>query len=197
MAEIKSTMELVMEKLARLGTDTGNELDSEEKIKDGMRLGARFLEGEIQGLDQALNDCPAEDRTLVQKGITRTMLRNIMLPREDDQQRDCERAMHGLLEMTQGTTQMIDICTDMKHTLDRFLAHKDQYRTQLEQAFLSQLGQMEDSISDQTGMAVKLDPSQHPQFQQEWDKVMTSLNEQYGNALEQQKDMVEQVLAGL
>jgi len=54
---------------------------------------------------------------------------------------------------------------------------------------------MEDSIAQQTGMSMKLEPSQHPKFQEEWMKVVDGLNDQYGNVLEQQKAMVEQLLS--
>jgi len=191
MAEIKSTLEKVMEKLAQIDAGSGDEYDSEEKIKDGMRLGARFFRGEIASLHQALTECTDADKPFVQSGVIKTMLRNILLPRDADQQKDSERAMQGLIEMSQGSTQIIDLCTDMKHVLDRYLAHKDQYRTQLESAFRTQMGQLEESITEQTGMSMKLDPSQHPKFLEEWNKIVSELDEQYGNALQQLKDQVD------
>lgn len=195
MAEIKSTLEKVMEKLAEMdAASAGEEVDSEEKIKDGMRIGARFLLGKITGLDQVLSDYSKADRPLIMKGVARTMLRNIVLPREADQQKESEMAMQGLLEISRGGSRMVDVCTDMKHNLDRYLDNKEQYRKQLESAFLSQMEMMEDSIAQQTGMSMKLEPSRHPKFQEEWTKVVDGLNDQYGNVLEQQKAMVEQLL---
>ncbi|MEA2084100.1 MAG: hypothetical protein U9O82_07670, partial [Thermodesulfobacteriota bacterium] len=100
MAEIKSTLEKVMERLAVMDAESaGDEFDSEEKIKDGMRLGARFLRGEVTGPDQVLNDYSEADGSLIRKGFTRTMLRNITLPREADRQKESETAMQGLLEI--------------------------------------------------------------------------------------------------
>ncbi|MCK5437396.1 MAG: hypothetical protein KAI90_05250 [Desulfobulbaceae bacterium] len=196
MAEIKSTLEKVMEKLAEMdaASDGGDEFDSEEKIKDGMRLGARFLRGEVSGLDQVLDDYSEADRPLIMKGVARTMLRNIVLPREAGKQKESEMAMQGLLEISRGSSRMVDVCTDMKQNLDRYLDNKEQYRKQLESAFLSQMEMMEGSVAQQTGMSIKLEPSQHPKFQEEWMKVVTGLNDQYSNVLEQQKAMVEQLL---
>lgn len=197
MAEIKSTLEKVMERLAVMDAEAesaGDELDFEEKIKDGMRLGARFLRGEVTGPDQVLNDYSKADVSLIRKGFTLTMLRNITLPREADQQKESEMAMQGLLEISRGSSQMVDVCTDMKHNLDRYLDHKEQYHKQLESSFISQMEMMEDSIAQKTGISMKFEPSQHPKFQEEWKRITAGLNDQYGNMLDQQKAMVEQLL---
>jgi ABC-type transporter MlaC component len=58
------------------------------------------------------------------------------------------------------------------------------------------MGQMEAALAQQTGVAMKLKPSQHPKFQEEWQKVLTQLNDQYGNALNQYKKQVERFLSG-
>jgi hypothetical protein len=50
---------------------------------------------------------------------------------------------------------------------------------------------MEQNLAKQTGQAMKLQPSQHPKFQEEWARIQGQLNEQYGQALKQLKDLVE------
>jgi len=55
---------------------------------------------------------------------------------------------------------------------------------------------MEQSVARQTGVKVRLDASQHPKFQEQWQKVQVDLNGQYGRALEQHKALLKQRLGG-
>ena len=55
MAEIKSTMDLVMEKLARMDLDDAPDLDEEELQREGMRRAAEYLRGEKEELSSGLN----------------------------------------------------------------------------------------------------------------------------------------------
>jgi hypothetical protein len=43
---------------------------------------------------------------------------------------------------------------------------------------------------------MKLQPAQHPKFQEEWNRLKVELNNQYGRALEQHKQMLASLLAG-
>lgn len=194
MAEIKSTMEMVMERAAKMGAASSAELGSEEKVKDGMRLGAAYLRDEITGLAQKIAEHPERDRKQVQKGAVQTFLRNIVLPRDEDQQKPAEKAMQGLLEVGQSAGELLRVFGDMKKILDQYLQHKEQLKQQLESQFAQQMEMMEQNLSQQTGMAMKLEPSQHPKFQEEWQRIKTEMNDQYGQALDQHKEMVEQYL---
>ena len=73
-----------------------------------------------------------------------------------------------------------------------YLQHKEQLRGQIEEQFAQQMGMME----QQAGSQVKLEPDQHPKFAEEWQKVMVQLNEKYGNALDQHKAYIQQLLEG-
>lgn len=194
MAEIKSTMEMVMERAAKMGAASATDLGSEEKVKDGMRLGAAYLRDEIADLAQKIAEFPEQDRRQVQKGTVQTFLRNIVLPRDEDQQKPAEKAMQGLLEVGQSAGELLRVFGDMKKILDQYLQHKEQLKQQLESQFAQQMEMMEQNLARQTGMAMKLEPSQHPKFQEEWQRIKTELNDQYGRALNQHKEMVEQYL---
>ena len=67
-------------------------------------------------------------------------------------------------------------------------------KQQLEGQFAQQMQMMEQNLARQTGMKMKLEPSQHPKFQEEWQKLQAELNSQYGKAVEQYKAMIEQRL---
>lgn len=194
MAEIKSTLDMVMERAARMGAASKEEISQEDAVKKGMRLAAAFLRGEEVNLSQALTQQNEKEQRFVRKGVVQTLMRNIVLPRENEQQELAEKAMHGLVEVSQSSGEMLRVLGDMKKILDQYLQHRIQLRDQLESQFSQQMEMMEQNLAQQTGVAMKLEPSQHPKFQEEWQRVQTELNDQYGRALEQYKGMVEQHL---
>jgi len=194
MAEIKSTMDMVMERAARMAAEAGEgDYLGEEQAKEGMRLGAAYMRGE-PGLGERLAVLSPAEAGPVRKGAVQALLRNIFLAREVEKQASAEKAMHGLVEVGQGDGELLQILAEMKKILDGYRQHGEQLKEQLEAQFSQQLALMEQNLAKQTGRAMKLQPAQHPKFQEEWARIQGQLNEQYGQALKQLKDLVEQHL---
>jgi len=198
MAEIKSTMEMVMERAARMGAGEGpTDLAAGEQVKDGMRAGAAWMRGDDTDLAAALASCPTAARVHFMQGVSQALLRNIMLPREDEQLRNSELAMNGLVQAGQGNKELLAIFGDLKKILDQYGQHRKQVKEQLEENFAQMMPQLEAAMAQQTGMAMKLKPSQHPKFQEEWQKALNELNGQYGRAVDQHKQLATQILASM
>jgi hypothetical protein len=189
-------MDMVMERAARMSAGAAeDDYLVEEQIKEGMRLGAAYLRGEGAGLGERLVAMTPAELGAVRKGAVQAMLRNIFLARQAEKQAVAEKAMQGLLEIGQGDGELLKILAEMKKILDGYRQHGEQLKEQLEAQFSQQMAMMEQNLAKQTGMAMKLQPSQHPKFQEEWARIQAQLNEQYGQALQQLKDLVAQHLA--
>jgi len=193
MAEIKSTMDLVMERLARMDLDDAPDPEDEERAKEGMRLAAEFLRDPAFDMAGALQERRA-DRPLL-RGVVDALLRNVVLPRDEHQQENARRAMEGLLAAGGHAGDLAGACQDLQNILGRYLEHRKQLRQQLEEAFAGQMAQLEMAVAQETGMHARLDPSQHPKFQEEWQRLVGDLDDQYGRAVEQYKDLIRQRLA--
>jgi len=194
MAEIRSTLDMVLERAARMAAEAGDIQNNDEKIQEGMKSAALYMRGENIDLVDSLNSCSDNDRPFWQKGTVKAFLRNIILPREEDDQAGSNRAMQGLLEVGQGGGDLLSLFSDMKNILDRYIEHKKQIKQQLEEQFAQQIEMMEQNMAQQTGVSMKLEPAQHPKFAEEWLKLQGQLNEQYGQALTQFKEQIEQRL---
>lgn len=195
MAEIKSTMDMVLERAARMAAEaTEGDYLGEELVKEGMRFGAAYMRGDGPGLGERLGAVPQEKKGPVRKGAVQILLRNIFLAREPEKQALAEKAMHGLIEVGQGDGELLKVLGELKKILDGYRQHGEQLREQLEAQFSQQMAMMEQNLAKQTGQAMKLQPSQHPKFQEEWARIQGQLNEQYGQALQQLKDMIEHYL---
>ena len=194
MAEIRSTLEMVLERAARMEAKATGDLVSQEKEKDGMRLAAGYLRGEQVDLPAALEKCSAAERPHVKKGMVTALLRNIVLPRKEEEVPAGEKAMQALMEIGRGNGELAQVFAEMKSILERYLSHKEQLKKQLEEQFSQQMMMMEQNLAQQTGMKMKLQPSQHPKFAEEWQRLQTDLNDQYGRAVEQYKEFIAKQL---
>ncbi len=191
MAEIKSTMEKVMERLAAMDIAAApDELLADEKKKEGMRLAAAFLRGEEVDLAGLLADQSEAVRRALVAGQVQALLRNIVLPREEAQQKQAERAMLGLLTVGHADAELTQVFGELKTVLDRYLGQRNQIRQQLQDYFSQQLGQLQ----AKGGMGMKIRPEQHPKYQEEWQRAMGELDNQYGRALVQYKELVQKRL---
>lgn len=197
MAEIKSTMDMVMERAARMAARAEGQADSEGSERTGMRLAAEYIGLTLEDLGQVLAGQPPAEQMAVRKGMARALLRNIVLPRDEALMATSVRAMQGLLEMERAAGDMVAICAELKQILEQYNQHKEQIRQQLEDAVRAQLDQkLEQYGAQQQGASavsrMSMDPAMHPMFQKEWTRMKADLNQQYNQALDQRKEMLMQ-----
>jgi ElaB/YqjD/DUF883 family membrane-anchored ribosome-binding protein len=198
MAEIKSTMEMVLERAARMEAEgSGAELLGENRIQDGMRAGAAYMREEEIDLLAALEACPAEARGYFIQGMAKALLRNIILPREGEQLDKAGQAMNGLVQVGRNHPELLAVFGDLTKILEQYRKHCEQLKEQLEANFAHLMPQLEAVMAQRTGQAMKLQPSQHPKYQEELQKAMDDLNGQYGRAIDQHKQMVVKILTSL
>jgi hypothetical protein len=183
---------MVLERAARLEAEAGDSLSKEEKSQEGMRLAAQYLRGEAVDFASLLSK-PAEERRLLVQGALSALLRNVTLPREEADKGGADLAMQGMLLLGQAP-ELKAVLEEMKKILDHYLQHKEQLHGQLSEQFSQQMGMLEQSLGQQAGVKIKLEPSQHPQFAAEWQKIMVQLNDKYGKALNQHKAYINQLL---
>jgi len=189
MAEIKSTLEKVLERAASMGRASREEMQADEQLKEGMRLAADYLQGKEVYFSQVVEAKNASG--LLKKGLVQVLLRNISLPRNADQQR-AERAMQGLLELARGSGDLVSVFRDMKNILDHYQKQLKEIRQQMEEAFRQQMEQALSQQTGQKGLGLKIDPALHPKFQEEWSRVKVDLDDQYNKVLQQHKELVAQ-----
>ncbi|MGB3647513.1 MAG: hypothetical protein WA992_03130 [Desulfobulbales bacterium] len=189
MAEIKSTLEKVMARAASMGRASQEEIQSEERVKEGMRMAADYLQGKDVDFSGILEATGVS--ALVKKGLVQVFLRNITLPRDDEGQR-AEKAMQGLLELAKGSGDLVSVFRDMKGILEHYQQHKKEIHQQVEEAFRQQMEQALAQQTGQKGLGMKMDPRMHPKFQEEWSKVKADLDGQYNQVLQQHKELVAQ-----
>jgi ElaB/YqjD/DUF883 family membrane-anchored ribosome-binding protein len=187
MAEIKSTMEMVLERAAKMAAATTQEIDNEDMVKTGMRLAADFLNQKETDLVQLLAAQPAQDQVAIRNGMAQTLLRNIVLPRDEQLQASAKMALQGVLAIDGKSAEIKAICQELEQLLEQYGRHKEQMTKQLEDAIRAQLEQQQ-MAQGREGQPVN--PAMHPQYREELSKMLMSLNNQYNDAMKQRKEMI-------
>lgn len=194
MAEIKSTMDLVMERAARIGKASREELQQEEMKKKGMLLAVDFLEGRLDNLKKAIGGHDKAAQAVIRRGAAESLLRNIFLPRDDSQRRRADQAIQGAADLSGGARDVAEICRGMQALFDGYAKHREQIRGQLEEQVRMQYEQL---LARQQGIRserIKVDPTLQPKFQEEWSRIEGELSNQYNTALDQLKIQLTQRL---
>ncbi|HHD56474.1 MAG TPA: hypothetical protein ENK89_02200 [Desulfobulbaceae bacterium] len=194
MAEIKSTMELVLERAARMGKASSKDLANDEAKKTGMQLIAAYLDGKGDSPSQLLSKQDPQQQAAVRRGMAEALLRNIFLPRDEHAQERTEQATRGFIDLAGGAGDIISICQEMQHVIGQYLQHRDQLKSQLEEQMRMQYEQL---LAQQMGgqaEGMQIDPTTQPKFQEEWRRVEAELDGQYNQALAQYKEQLQQRL---
>jgi len=199
MAEIKSTMEMVMARAAKMCAEAKESDLTEGALHAGMKAGADFLNGREIDLAALLKQYQGPELEQCCKGLLQSFMRQLNLPRDDSQ--PWEGALRGMMELaklwpTDITTRLSSLAAEIRNILSRYFEHKQQLRKQLEDNFATQAAQLQQTLAQQIGMQMKISPSQHPKFQEEWQKVLAQMDDQYLNALKQYKDAINQLFGG-
>ncbi|HHI97610.1 MAG TPA: hypothetical protein ENJ96_07130 [Thermodesulfatator atlanticus] len=192
--EIKSTLEIVLEKVEKLGKASKEELRREELIKEGRRLAAKFLNEKDFSLLKALAAVKPEDKPLILRGVVDTLVRNIVFPRDEHAIAEIERALLGLEQVFAAFPQVKQLTAEIKKLLLLFYQQQKQIYEQFKQQFKAQFSEVEEALKEQYGEQIKVDIEMQPKFQEEWRKIKGQLEEQYRQQLDYLKGLFYKML---
>lgn len=197
--EIKSTLEIALEKAARLGRATEEELKWESYKEKALILVGKFLKGEEEDFPRRVESFIKESPPSFQKKILRliveTLLKNLTLPREEYQLEEVKKILSTLQGLLAKVPRIEQIFTETEKLLREYFSHKEALYQEMVRRFAAGLSALEKAVSEQVGAKVKLSPEAHPQFQEEWNKVKEHLDSEYGRQLEYIKSLILKILS--
>lgn len=197
MAEIKSTMEMVLERAAKMAAAAPDATVNEDQTRKGMRLAADYINRKNIDLAKELAAQPANEQAEVRKGMAQTLLRNVVLPRSPELQESGELAVRGILALAGKNREIATICRELEQIIKQYGQHKEQMTQQLDEAIRAQLEHQAVGRGAQPGKVGKINPALHPQYREELARMTTGLNGQYTDALDQRKEMILQLFSSL
>ncbi len=192
MAEIRSTMDMVMERAARMA-ERAEDVPADQEIEQrGMRLIAEFLDGKQLDLMDLLQQELSADQMAMRRGMAKALLRNIVLPRDELLMQSSTTAISGLLDLAGQAGDVGSVCAELQQLLEQYSQHKKQTKQQLDDAIRAQLAQKLQTQMEEGADLPAIDPTMHPQYQKEWEQAKANLNEQYTQAFDQRKEILMQ-----
>ena len=193
MAEIKSTMEMVLERAARMSERSSGPAQEDEIEKEGMRMAAYFLDGTVTELNEELLQKPNDQQTGIRNGMIGVLLRNIILPRDETITARTEQALKGLAQLGP-SGELQSLYQEIRQILGQYNQHKEQVLQQIDEAIRAQLMQQLAQQGQQVSDPKAINPSMHPKYREEVARAEGDLNGQYNQALDERKESIRQRL---
>lgn len=186
MAEIKSALELALEKAERYGKASREEMAESQYREQGLQLAVRYLKGEGD-LEAEFQGLPPEVQPAARTAVKEVLLRNIGLPRNGETEPRLARALQGLLLVASNQKAMARLITELEQFLNNFLTVRHNAYQQLKARFGAGVPNMQRALEAQLRQKVRLEVEQLPQFQEEWRRFQGQLLDQFEPMLEQLK----------
>ncbi len=187
MAEIKSALELALEKAERYGRATKEDLLQDQYKDKGRHLAAQFLKEEEIDLEKELAAMPKDAQPAARQAMKEVFLRNITLPKEDTVDTRLDRALQGMLLTATNKKAMGRLIQEVDQVLQQFLLARNTAYQQIKNSFLQTLGNYTRALEAQLKAKVRLEVEHLPEFQQEWRKFESNLMTQFEPLLEDRK----------
>ncbi|HIC92425.1 MAG TPA: hypothetical protein EYP21_10280 [Syntrophaceae bacterium] len=191
MAEIKSSIELAMEKAEKLGKASEEELIKWKYLPEGKRLAVDYLKGKCNLMAElAKYHDIAKDH--IAKGAQEVFLREIGLPQDNEAKSKNKKAMEGIGLLKKDKVALENVYTKMRRIFKYYEEEGGDQRKQAYEMFKRDFQSKFQQAVQKMGisMRVAIDVEKHPQFQEEWRKVKTQLDSQYHNAINECKQEI-------
>ena len=189
MGDIKSALELAMEKIEKLDKATDEERLKWKYVPEGERLAAKYLKQDCN-LAVELSQCEETVRRYIIEGAGDILIRNINLPRNDSAKRNNRRAMDGLKNLKSDKVGVENVYSKIRRIFNHYAEEGEQQRRQAYESLKTEFeAKLQQAVQQQLGslMGIKVDVEKQPQFREEWRKIQVQLDSQYLKLLDEYK----------
>ncbi len=192
MDDIKSASELAMEKVAKLGEATDEERLRWRYLPEGEKLAQRYLNGD-SNLAAELAGYEEKAKKYLLNGIHGVMLGNIGLPRSGLAQRNNKRAMDGLKLIKKDKIAVENVFSKMRQLFNHYVDYGEQQGKQAYEQLKAEFeARLQQATQEQLGSPmVGINVENHPQFQDEWRRLLAQMELQYISHLDEYKKELE------
>jgi hypothetical protein len=194
--EIKSALEIAMEKVDKLGEATEQERLKWKYAPEGEKLAARYLKQNLNLLAE-LSQYEENARKYVIEGAQEILARNINLSRNDAARRNNKRAMDGLKILKTDKASVENVYSRIRRIFEHYGEQGESQRKQAYESLKADVeARIQQAVKQQLGTfaGIKIDVESQPQFQEEWRKLQTQLDLQYIKLLDEYKRELSAIL---
>ena len=194
MGEMKSAWQIAMEKADKLGKVSPDELNSIKYVPEGNRLASQFLIDEKMDLSGDIAKVqPPEAVQFIKKGAEEILLRNIGLPRNDEETRRTNRSMAGLRSIKENKKQLESIFGLINNLVNQYKLALQQTYSEFKKNAEVTVQQATRNMRPQRGDQMSPDQRIQLQLQEEWRQIHSELDAQYEKAMEEHKQKIREI----
>jgi hypothetical protein len=181
MGDIKSAFEIAMEKVKEMSEPTEEERLQWKFTPEGEKLAGRFLKEKVN-LQAELNNYEQNARKWVVRGASAILARNISLPKNDFTRQNNKKVMDGLKTIKTDKTAVENVFSKIRYIFNHYSEQGEEQKKRAHAALKEELGEkIQQALQQQMGTTsgARIDVEKQPQFQQEWRKIQTQIDNQY------------------
>ncbi len=151
MGDIKSALEIAMEKAEKLGKATDEERLKWKYVPEGEKLAAKYIKQDCN-LVAELSKYEENVTGYVKEGAVDILVRNINLPKNDLAKRNNKRAMDGLKTLKSDKVGVENIYTKLRRIFEHYMEPGEQQRKQAYEALKAEFeARMQQAVQQQLG----------------------------------------------
>ena len=187
--EIKSALEIAMEKVEKLGEVTEEERMKWKYVPEGEKLAARYLRQNLNLLSE-MGKFEEKVKGYVIEGAQDVLVRNVELPRNDSLRKKNKRVMEGIKLLKNDKVGAENVFSKMRRVFDHYVEQGEQQRNQAYESLKVDVeARIQQAVKQQMGSLanVRIDVESQPQFQEEWRRMLAQLDMQYTRLLDEYK----------
>ena len=189
MGDIKSALEIAMEKVEKLEKATDEERLRWQYVPEGEKLGVRYLK-EGGNLVVELGKYEEKAGGYIVEGAMDILVRNINLPKDDLAKKNNRRAMEGLKNLKSDKVAVENVYSQLRYLFNHYMEQGEQQRKQAYETLKTEFeARVRQAVQQQLGLlaGARIDVEKQPQFQEEWRKIQTQIDSQYYKLLDEYK----------
>ena len=189
MSDIKSALEIAMEKIEKLGKATDEQRLKWKYVPEGEKLAVKYLKQDCN-LVVELNQYQETARKYVIEGASEILIRNINFPKDDLAKKNNKHVMDGLKNLKDAKVAVENVYSKMRRIFTHYTEQGEQQRKQAYESLKAELeAKMQQAAQQQLGSLIKtkIDVERQPQFQEEWRRIQSQLESQYLKLLDEYK----------
>ena len=182
MGNIKSALEIAIEKVEKLGEATDEERLRWKYVPAGEKLAVRYLKQRDCSLVVELSEREEKVRKYIIEGAGDILIRNINLPINDLAKRNNKRAMDGLKILKSDKVAVENVFSKIRDIFNHYVEPGEQQRKQAYESLKAEFeARIRQALQQQLGslIGIRIDVEGQPQFQEEWRRLQAQLDSQY------------------
>lgn len=194
MGEIRSAKEIAAERLKDIGEITEEDRLRWKFVPAGEKLGQRYMSERID-IENELAKFDEKQLPFVKQGMTQSLLITFDLPRNETIEKRNRKVMEAVMQIKEDKESAASALGQLQRVFDHYIQQGEGQRVQAKQALKNKFEQSLKQALKAQGKEypAQMNVEQLPQFEEEWRRTLSQMEQQYIRSLDELKKYLTQI----